>query len=86
MPNAPRTADEAGVPGLYVDIWSGAMGAQGHSQKRGLHAKRGGRGSARQSENLSSIGRDWPGDIPREKQTPKALAALQKQNREAVAN
>jgi tripartite-type tricarboxylate transporter receptor subunit TctC len=84
MPNAPRTADEAGVPGLYVDsgLWAP------RATPKDVVAKLNGAvvealGDPRICHRLAEIGQE----IPRAISKPQRLLRLcRKQNREAVAN
>jgi tripartite-type tricarboxylate transporter receptor subunit TctC len=72
------TVDEAGVPGLYVDIWSGLWAPKG--TPRDVIAKLNGAvvealADSRIRQRLAEIGQEV---FPREQQSPEALAALQK--------
>jgi tripartite-type tricarboxylate transporter receptor subunit TctC len=73
------TVDEAGLPGLYVDIWSGLWAPKG--TPKDVIAKLNGAvvdalADARIRQRLAEIGQEI---FPREQQTPEALAALQKE-------
>jgi tripartite-type tricarboxylate transporter receptor subunit TctC len=72
------TVDEAGVPGLYVDIWSGLWVPR--MTPKDVIAKLNGAvvealADTRVRQRLAEIGQEI---FPREQQTPEALAALQK--------
>jgi tripartite-type tricarboxylate transporter receptor subunit TctC len=72
------TVDEAGLPGLYVDIWSGLWAPK--TTPRDVIAKLNGAvvealADARIRQRLAEMGQEI---FPREQQTPEALAALQK--------
>jgi tripartite-type tricarboxylate transporter receptor subunit TctC len=72
------TVDEAGAPGLHVDIWSGLWAPK--STPKDVIAKLNGAvvealGDPRVRQRLAEIGQEI---FPREQQTPEALAALQK--------
>jgi tripartite-type tricarboxylate transporter receptor subunit TctC len=72
------TVDEAGVPGLYVDIWSGLWAPK--TTPRDVIAKLNGAvvealADARIRQRLAEMGQEI---FPPEQQTPEALAALQK--------
>jgi tripartite-type tricarboxylate transporter receptor subunit TctC len=72
------TVDEAGVPGLYVDIWSGLWAPK--TTPKDVIAKLNGAvvealADAKVRQRLAEMGQEI---FPREQQTPEALAALQK--------
>jgi tripartite-type tricarboxylate transporter receptor subunit TctC len=72
------TVDEAGVPGLYVDIWSGLWAPK--STPQDVVARLNGAivealADPRIRQRLVDMGQEI---FPREQQTPAALAALQK--------
>ena len=82
------TVDEAGLPGFYVSVWYGAVGAEGHAEGRHREAQR--RGASRRwpiprcASGSPSSALDIP---PREQQTPEALRALPEgRDREMVAD
>ena len=71
------SADEAGVPGLYVSTWSSLWAPKGTPSEIVLRlnaAVTDTLADANVRERLAAIGQEIP---PREQQTPQALAALQ---------
>jgi tripartite-type tricarboxylate transporter receptor subunit TctC len=77
LPDIP-TVDEAGAPGLYINVWHGLWAPKGTPPEiiaKLSRAVQDGLADAQARERFAALGLDVP---PRDQQTPEALDALQR--------
>ena len=88
-PSAPDipTFDEAGVPGLYVSIWYGVVGPEGHAEGCHRQAQCRRHGCAGRSGRAPAALRPWPGHpAARAADARSARRPSQGRDREMVAD
>ena len=73
-----RPSMRRALPGLHFSFWTAFWAPKGTPKDGGREAQRRGGGCAGRSGGAKATRGARPGDLPRDQQTPEALAALQK--------